>query len=565
MEIKEGKAYQYAKWCVDETEGKVPGYVKKQAENWLIIADGDDQEAFVDEKTHTKICKLLKIMNHPDLHCPTYDGLEDYAWFLIVAALCTKCRNEKQDIRFYTTVLLEIARKNFKTFNSAVIFILLMLTEPNFSRFFSVAPDLALSSELKNAIRKIIKVSPALYDEVDPAFKLLRSQIICLLNDNEYTPLAYSNDGMDGKLANAFLADEAGALDEYPVEAMRSSQITLFNKLGIIISTQYPNDNNVMIDEIDIAKKTLDGLLDDRRTFALLYEPDNELQQGDIWQKDDRVLYQSNPVAVSHEYILKELQKKRALAILYENKRENFLCKHCNILYKGLGVEGYLDVQKVKLCSRPKDDGWWEGRRVWIGLDLSQSDDNTAVAMVAEEDGNIYARVVGFLPAGKIDFKTAKEKVDYKRLIQAGECISCGDEVIDYGEVERYILSLEEVYGVEIQQIGYDRWNAISSVQKLEEKGLECVEIKQHSSVLHMPTKLLKEGILQKAFAYDASRLLEINFQNARCTEDTNLNKYVNKKKSSGKVDMVVALINAVYLLQQELLYGDGGFTVQIC
>lgn len=565
MEIKEGKAYQYAKWCVDETEGKAPGYVKKQAASWLIIADGDDQEAFVDEKTHTKICKLLKIMNHPDLHCPIYDGLEDYAWFLIVAALCTKCRNEKQDIRFYTTVLLEIARKNFKTFNSAVIFILLMLTEPNFSRFFSVAPDLALSSELKNAIRKIIKVSPALYDEVDPAFKLLRSQIICLLNDNEYTPLAYSNDGMDGKLANAFLADEAGALDEYPVEAMRSSQITLFNKLGIIISTQYPNDNNVMIDEIDIAKKTLDGLLDDRRTFALLYEPDNELQQGDIWQKDDRVLYQSNPVAVSHEYILKELQKKRALAILYENKRENFLCKHCNILYKGLGVEGYLDVQKVKLCSRPKDDSWWKGRRVWIGLDLSQSDDNTAVAMVAEEDGNIYARVTGFLPAGKIDFKTAKEKVDYKRLIQAGECISCGDEVIDYGEVERYILSLEEVYGVEIQQIGYDRWNAISSVQKLEEKGLECVEIKQHSSVLHMPTKRLKEKILEKTFAYDASRLMEINFQNARCTEDTNLNKYVNKKKSSGKVDMVVALINAVYLLQQELLYGDGGFTVQIC
>lgn len=565
MEIKEGKAYQYATWCVYETEGKVPGYIKKQAESWLMIADGDDQEAFVDEKTHTKICKLLKIMNHPDLHCPIYDGLEDYAWFLIVAALCTKCKDEERDIRFYTTVLLEIARKNFKTFNSAVIFILLMLTEPDFSRFFSVAPDLALSSELKNAIRKIIKVSPALYDEVDPAFKLLRSQIICLLNDNEYTPLAYSNDGMDGKLANAFLADEAGALDEYPVEAMRSSQITLFNKLGIIISTQYPNDNNVMIDEIDIAKKTLDGLLDDRRTFALLYEPDNELQQGDIWQKDDRVLYQSNPVAVTHEYILKELQKKRALAVLYENKRENFLCKHCNILYKGLGVEGYIDVQKAKLCRRKKEDEWWRGRRVWVGVDLSQSDDNTAVAMVTEEDGIIYARIMGFLPSGKIDFKTAKEKVDYSRLIQAGECIACGDEVIDYGEVERYIFNLGEMYGVEIQQIGYDRWNAISSVQKLEEKGLECVEIKQHSSVLHMPTKLLKEYILQRTFIYDESRLLEINFQNARCTEDTNLNKYVNKKKSAGKVDMVVALINAVYLLQQEILYGDGGFTVQVC
>lgn len=56
-------------------------------------------------------------------------------------------------------------------------------------------------------------------------------------------------------------------MDSYPIEAMRSSQITLFNKLGIIISTQYPNDNNAMIDEIDISKKTLDGLLDNKEGF----------------------------------------------------------------------------------------------------------------------------------------------------------------------------------------------------------------------------------------------------------------------------------------------------------
>ena len=564
MDVKSGKAYQYAKWCINDADGKVPRYVKMQARDWIRIADGDDPEALVDENAYGKICRLLKIMIHPDLNCTIYDGLEDYAWFFLIAVMCTKCRDPEKDIRYYTTAVLEIARKNFKTFNSAVIFILLMLTEPDFSRFFSVAPDLSLSSELRNAIRKIIKVSPALYDDLDPAFKILRSQIICLLNDSEYTPLAYSQDRMDGKLANAFLADEAGALDDYPVEAMRSSQITLFNKLGIIISTQYPNDNNVMISEIDIAKKTLEGLTEDRRTFSLLYEPDNELQQGDIWMKDERVIFQSNPVAVVHDYIFDDLKKKRSLAILYENKRENFLCKHCNILYKGLGVEGYIDVQRLKQCRSSEDDSWWRGRRVWLGLDLSLSDDNTAAAMVTEESGTIYAKVVGFVPAGKVDFKSAKEKVDYKKMIGAGDCIACGDEVIDYGTVEEYVMSLEEKYGVEIQQVGYDRWNAISTVQKLEAAGIVCVEIKQHSSVLHAPTKFLKEQILEKKFAYKANRLLEINFQNARCTEDTNLNKYVNKKKSAGKVDMVVALINAVYLLQQDILFGDGGFVVQV-
>jgi phage terminase large subunit-like protein len=126
------------------------------------------------------------------------EGLEDYAWLLIVAVLCTKLRNnENKDIRYYITAVLEICRKNFKTFNSAVIFILLMLTDPQFSRFFSVAPDLKLSNELKIAIRKIIKSSPLLAE--DDVFKILRSEIRCLLTDSEYIPLAYSEDRMDGK------------------------------------------------------------------------------------------------------------------------------------------------------------------------------------------------------------------------------------------------------------------------------------------------------------------------------------------------------------------------------
>ena len=57
--------------------------------------------------------------------------------------------------------------------------------------------------------------------------------------------------------------------------------------------------------------------------------------------------------------------------------------------------------------------------------------------------------------------------------------------------------------------------------------------------------------------------MLEINFENARCTRDTNLNMYVNKKKSAGKVDMVVALINAVYLLEQNELFGSDAFVAQ--
>lgn len=576
--VRDGRAYKYAQWAVSETEGMVPHYVKVQAQQWMDIVDDYNEDAYVDEKEFEKICNLLKLMIHPDVHCSIYDAMEDYAWLLITATLCTMWREgseiyddnkvsfESCKIRYYTTALLEISRKNHKTFYCAVIIILLMLTGVGFGRYFSVAPTLAQSSEVKLAVRKILKSSPLLVDEEDPAFKILRSEVTCNINESNFTPLAYSNNNLDSRLANAFVADEAGGMDSYPLEAMRSSQIEIINNLGMVISTQYPNDDNVFIDEVDIAKKLLDGVLESEDVgtyFSLLYEPDDELKTGEIWQKDGRCIYQSNPIAVEKKAVYKNIIKKRTAAILYENKRENYLCKHNNIRYRGLGVEGYIDIQKVKLCFGEIEKEWWKGRKVWIGLDLSLSEDNTAVAMVTEENGIIYAKVLGFLPDGRIEQKTSKEHVNYKRCIDHGDCIACGDEVIDYSVVENKIMTLEEEYGVTIMQIGYDKWNAISSVQKFEAAGYECVEIKQHSSVLHAPTKLLKEKILSKEFIYDSNRLLEINFQNARCTEDTNLNKYVNKKKSAGKVDMVVSLINAMYLLQQYMLYGVDDFSVQ--
>lgn len=569
-DVKESRAYKYCEWALKKNNDMVPHYVKLQCESWKNIVDGKEPSIYVSESTYKKIMKILHFMIHPDLKKALDESLEDYAMLFIIATFCTKMidPDDHIEVRYYTTAVLKIARKNFKTFNAAVIFIILMIMEPRFSRFFSVAPDLKLSKELQVAIKKIIKSSPALDDELDPAFKSLRSEIRCNWSESEYVPLAYSEDKMDGKLPAAFLADEAGAMDSYPVEAMRSGQITLINPLGIILSTEYPNDNNVMLDEVDKGKKVLDGLRENGRIFSLIYVPDDYLWQGDIWQTDDRCIYQSNPVACTNKRIFNAIIEKRTDAIAYENKRENYLCKHNNIKYKGLGVEGYIEITKVRKCKRSRNDAWWKGRRVWLGIDLSMTEDNVCVDMKTYEGTDLdnavlYTKTMGFIPKGKIVQKSKKEGVDYEALIRNGDCIACGDEVIDYTEVEEYVLTLEEKYGVEVVQIGYDKWNALSSVQKFEKAGYECVEIKQHSSVLHMPTKWLKECILSERFFYDENLMLEINFQNARCTEDTNRNKYVNKKKSVDKVDQVVGNINSTYLIEQELLYGADDFLIQ--
>ena len=554
------KAYEF---CRESVKKKTtPKYVKLQMKAWMRVCEGKDKKYIVSDKKVKQIENILKILNMPKgLRAgeSLYNCTVGYQWLFYIAILCTVYRDNESKRR-YETGVLEICRKNFKTYTIATIFIILFLTEPQFSKFYSVAPDGALSKEIREAISETIRSSPLVYEyKGGKRFKILRDYVMFKPTQTQYIPLSYSTSRMDGRLPNAFIADEVGALPiSYPIEAMRSGQLNILNKLGFIISTKYPTIDNPFENEIAYAKKVLDGMQDDEAIFALLYEPDDT--KG--WETKDLILQQANPVALEIKEIWDDLLKKRAKAIAVESSRENFVTKHCNIIYQGQGTETYIDVKDVQKCKAARID--WMGRVVYVGLDLSETNDNTSVAMVSvDDDNNILAESFAFIPEGRIEEKTASEKVPYRDLLTGGKVFACGDLVVDYAVVEDFILSLEERYGVQIQAIGYDRWNALSTAQKLERAGHNLVEIKQHSSILHPPTKLLKEFILSDKFRYTENKLLEINFQNARCVYDNNKNLYVNKKKSKGKVDMVVSLINATYLLQQDVFLNQMDFVIQ--
>ena len=555
------KAYEFCKESIKKKT--TPKYVKKQMKDFMKICEGKNKKYIISEKKVRQLENILKLLNMPKglkAGQPLYDCTCGYQWLFYIAILCTVYRNNEAKRR-YETGVLEICRKNFKTYTIATIFILLFLTEPQFSKFYSVAPDGSLSREIREAIAETVRSSPTIYEfKENKRFKSLRDYILFIPTQTKYEPLSFSTSRMDGKLPNAFCADEVGALPiSYPIDAMRSGQLNILNKLGFIISTKYPTIDNPFEDEVKYSKRILDGLEQDETRFSLLYEPDNT--KG--WESDDLILQQANPVALEIPEIWEDLLKKRAYAIAVDSAKENFVTKHCNIIYQGVGTETYIDIKDVQECRVANID--WRGRVVYIGLDLSESNDNTSVSMVAVDDDNeILAESFAFIPEGRIEEKTNFEKVNYPELMRTKHVIACGDRVIDYAFVEDFILHLEELYGVQIQAIGYDRWNALSTAQKLERAGYNLVEIRQHSSVLHPPTKLLKEKILSKEFQYMQNTLLEINFQNARCVYDTNKNQYVNKKKSNGKVDMVVSLINAVYLAQQDYFLNQMDFTVQI-
>ena len=535
-----------------------PKYVKKQCKIFLDIADDKSSKYIINVSRIKKIDKILKILAMAKgikVGKRIYDALAGYQWLIIVASLCTVYRNDKTRRR-YETVILEICRKNGKTFIVALIVLLLFYLEPKYSQFYSVAPDGALAKEIKKALEPLIKANAEVFE--DGEFKILRDCIRHILTESIYTPLNYSKDRMDGKEPNVFVADEVGALhSDYPIEAMRSGQLLIINKLGFIISTKYPTIDNPMETETTYAKKVLDEIIEDETVFALLYEPNDTKN----WTNDDNIILQSNPLAIEIEAVYKDLLAKRKKAIEMESKRENFLTKHCNIIYQGAGTESFIDVAEVQKCKVDKID--WTGKEVFIGVDLAMSDDNCSVAMTSNDDDKILADVISFIPEGKIEEKNQFEKINYYDFINAMKCIACGDRTVDYKVIEDFVFNIESKYDVTVMAIGYDRYNALSSAQKWDER-YNTVQIRQHSDTLHPPTKLLYEKIMDGKFAYEDNKLLEINFQNARCVYDTNLNRYVTKKKSNGKVDMVVALINSIYLLQQEVFLENGNFFVQV-
>ena len=146
------KAYEY---CKNNIRKKTcPKYVKLQMRNFMRICEGKDKKYIVSEKKVKQVENILKILimlKGLKAGQTLYECTCGYQWLFYTAILCTVYR-DNENKRRYETGVLEICRKNFKTYTIATIFILLFLTEPNFSKFYSVAPDGTLSREIREAI-----------------------------------------------------------------------------------------------------------------------------------------------------------------------------------------------------------------------------------------------------------------------------------------------------------------------------------------------------------------------------------------------------------------------------
>lgn len=542
-------SYQYALSVVNEDviSGR---YIKKECSKFLHELENDKSKYFFDVDMLETLDSLTKLINMADgmkEGVSAYEALGGFQWYFLANVLCWKYK-ENPKRRKYEKSLLLIGRKNGKTFLTGLIFLIFMMIEPEYSKFFSVSATKDLSSLIKEQMEMLLDKSPTLSNH----FKWLRSEVRFTAKKSSMKPLAYSLDKLDGRKAAVWLSDETGALpSRYPIDSMRSSQMNQLNKTGIIISTAYQTTDNPMTEEVDYAEKVMDGIIQDDKTFALLYKPDNPKE----WMSEE-ALYQANPILYDVPENYEMLDDERTMATEMPSKKSNFLTKHLNIFIDGDIEESFVTIDDLRQGKIAEEDFDWDGREVYLGIDLAETVDNTAVSMVYydNDEDKFYTKCWSFIPQEKATEKSKRERINYFLMRDKGWAFLCGDRVISQRFVEDYVLGIEKKYNVIVKGIGYDRRNAISSVNRFIDEGdYECIEVRQNSSSLGPTFKMMRDYIIDGNFLYQENELLENNYKNARITYDTTMNIYVNKKKSAGKIDGVYATADAMYLWKQDI------------
>lgn len=531
---------------------------------WFLIdlekQHDDDFKFYFDEDKLRIINNLLKLFNFATGFVAgkqVLENLADFQCFFLANIFGWRFKDKPEKFR-YNDITLYIARKNAKTALVGLTFLLLMLTEQNYSEFYSICLTRELAAEIRKSMVQILNASPVIAKH----FEWSRTEIgkiKCKITQSFFQPRTAESSKNNSIRPSAFVSDEHGNFkDNANFTAMKSGQKNVINPLLFRTTTAYAIDNSIMQDDLEYMKKVFNELVKNERQFALLYYAEEE----HLW--DDIGMYQANPLRIEENY--ETIREDRNRALEQQNLVEEYLTKSMNYFMPANSGEVFISIEQLKNCRI--DNFNWEGREVYVGVDLAETDDNTAVSMLTydENTNKIVAKSWAFIPNERVEMKSKREQVNYREQIKQKNCYACGDDVIDYEFVENFILNIKYEYGVEIVKLGYDRRNALSSAQKLESKGnIECVEVIQHSRILHSPIKLLKESILSKSFNYLDNKLLEINFENARETKDTNLNKYLNKKKSKGKIDLVMSIVDALYLLQEDIMLDSGvDCTIQV-
>ncbi len=207
----------------------------------------------------------------------------------------------------------------------------------------------------------------------------------------------------------------------------------------------------------------------------------------------------------------------------------------------------WMPMEKWNACAGEVRERDLLGRVCYAGLDLSSTTDLTAFVLVfppLDDDDKFQVLPYFWLPEETIDLRVRRDHVQYDLWARQGFLQTTEGSVIHYSFIEKFISRLGEKF--DIREIAFDRWGAMQISQDLGELGFTMVQFGQGYGSMSPPTKELMNIVLEKRIVHGGHPVLNWNVDNVFIETDASGNIKPSKKKSTEKIDGVVALIMAL-------------------
>lgn len=451
-------------------------------------------------------------------------------------------RVKEDGYRQYRYAYLEIPKKNGKTTLIGALGVYHLVCDPPQGQIYCCAAD-------KKQAGLVYKAAVAMIDQDEELGKILKvkestKEIFNLETGTIFTVLsaeAYTKHGINPTVV---IFDELHAQpnrDLWDVMTFGAG-VTRKEPLWWVITTagDDPDRNSIGWEIHEQAIKLRDGELVDPTWYVKVYgiEEDDDIFDEEVW-------YRVNP-SLGHAIPIEAL-KSEALAARNSEASEK--------LFRWLRLNQWVSLKQHSwqpLSLWDSTNGDWDlselvGKRCYPGLDLSSTTDITAACYIfPPQDGFDDWRFIfdAWIPDESMKERVLRDKVPYDRWVNQKHLHATPGNVVDYEFVESKLLSAHKQY--EVTALGTDPWNSRMLTQRLMNEGMEVVEIGQNMKHMSPSMKMIERMMKSGKMTHEKNPLARWCWGNTVIAIDGNENIKPMKNKSNERIDLTVALINAM-------------------
>lgn len=411
-----------------------------------------------DEWYANDVCEFTERFPHLEGHWKTATIHLEPAQVFILASVFG-WRRKSNGLRRFNKVYIEMARKGAKSTLTAPVIHYCLTCEDEPGPQIPVA---ATTREQADKVFKPAKLMAERLPEYREAFgvEVLANSIVCHENGGFIQPINAKSSTQDGWNPYVIVLDELHAhRDRGLYDVLRSSLGARQSFLLWMITTAGYNQHGVCHEQRDMAVKVLEGALELDEFFAVIFTLDKPGEAKGDDPYDERTWVKANPL-LGITPTWEAMRSYAAEARSSPDSEAEFFTKRLNIWLNT--AASWLSTTRWNSCADPGLD-WdeFDGLECWIGADLSDKDDITALYLVAFDDaGRLLCKPVFYVPRELLESPTHSQgqgPAPYRSWVKQGHLQTCGEDWIDSLVVEAQIrqwLDRYRVYRVTFDQYG---------------------------------------------------------------------------------------------------------------